>query len=467
MTVSGLEINDSKVVLLALKKAGSLLRVSGFVQKDLAPGTIEDGIIKNKEELIKILKLLKKQARPRAINSSYVIVSISESLVYLTTKVLPKIEEENLRETIEINLREFLPGKQEDIFWGFQEIEKVENGTEVLVSSAKKQTIETYLEVLNAANFIPVALEPSSLSVSRAFSKPQTALILTVEKTYAQATILDKGLVRFATAFRVSDAEKFFRNIKRVLDYYRAEKKTTNLPVILCGEHVTEDLAKQYGDYLKVEIKLAKKNMILEDQKLQEPIILGAALRGLTDQKDDKSLSLLPLGSQEAYEEKRALRFLGGITNLAGITCILFLIIFFGFWGLLIYFNRSYDSQLSNLSKTKVDPQVSQIQKKIQEINPKLTYMKELIAGQTFVSPIFSEIKESAGAGISLTNISQAKDGKTITVSGVSKERDALAAFKDGLTNSKLFDKVDISETNAADNQISFTITLTKKAGKK
>jgi len=464
MQISGLEITDSKVALLSLKKAGNSLRVSSFLEKDLPKDMIKDGALQDKKGFVAILQSLKKEARPKAITSPYVIVSLPESLTYLTTKTLPKVEDVNIREAVEINLREFLPGKVDAIYWGFQEIGETSRGTEIMICSARKDVVDSFLQSLTESGFTPMALEPSSLSVARSFPHEITdTLVLTLEKSYTSAVVLEKGAVRFATSFVTEKPEDFSKEVKKIINYYRAEKKEATLKIMLASENISEDLLRGYREATSLQVEKASDKMILPDKKYKSPIVIGAALRGLISQKDDKNLSLLPVGSQEAYEEKRALHFWGGLTNLVGITCFLFLIIFIGFWGMLMYLNRSADSQLSVLSNKKIDPEITQIQKNLEGLNPKLAYMKTLLGAEDTTSSILGVIQTTAGSDITLNNIAQTKDSKTITVTGVSTSRDALSSFKSGLENSKLFSNVDISQTNAVDSQISFTLTLTKK----
>jgi Tfp pilus assembly PilM family ATPase len=464
MQVSGLEITDSKVALLSLKKAGNSLKISGFIEKILPPGTIKDGVLEDKKGFVTILQSLKRDARPKAVGSPYVVVSLPENLVYLTRRILPKVPEERIREAIEINLREFLPGKSENIYWGFQELGEESRGKEIQIASARKELVESYLGSFSESGFSPVALEPSSLSVARAFSNEiSDTLVLTLDGSYTSAVILEKGVVSFATSFAAEKPEDFSSQIRRIINYYRAEKKNATLKIFLASKNITDELLRQYRESTNMEVVKAADKMVLPEKNYKSPIVFGAALRGLIDQRDDRGLSLLPLGSHEAYEEKRALHFLGGIVNLVGVTSLLFLIIFFGFWGMLIYLNRSVDQQMASLATTKVDPEVTQIEKNLQTISPKLSYMKGLLGAEDPTPSILAAIQSSAGTDVILTNITQTKESKTTSITGSASSRDALSKFKDGLNASKLFTSVDISQTNAAASQISFTITLTKK----
>ncbi len=463
MQVSGLEITDSKISLLALKSFGNKLRVFTFAEKDLAPGVIENGILKDPQALASALLLLKKEARPKKVPSRYVIVSLPEDLVYLTIKPMPSLEPDKMREAVEINSQDFLPGDPKDIYWGWQEIVTREKGKGILIASSRKDNLAKFLESFSAASLIPIALEPFSLSSERAFNKIPQALIISVEKNYATAFVIAEDAIRFSTSFNFSDGMELVKQTKKVLNFYLAEKKIDNIPVFLAGSAATPEVIKGLSDHLKMEVKGTQEQMIFHEDRIKSPAVLGAALRGLISQKDDKNLSLLPVGTQEAYEEKRVLNFVGGVTNLVAITSFLVLLIFFGFWGFLYYLNGTLDQQIQNLSKSPTNSEQDEIQKNLQSINPKLSYMKELLAAETPFSAVLSTVNDAAGGGITFTSIALPKDGKTMTINGNAQSRDTLVSFKDTLNKSSAFSKVDFSSTTVGETNTSFTVNLTLK----
>ena len=469
MQISGLEINESNVSILSLNKSGHKLYVVSFARIELEPGTIENGILKKPEIMVKVLTSLQRLAKPKKVSSPYVIVALPESLVYQKITHLPNLEPEKLREAIEINLPDLLPGKKEAIFWGWQEIVGAQNKKEILVASALKENLTKYFGALNTAGFIPMAVESFSLSSARAFSKPMGGLIVSLEKNSATAFILDAGINRFATSFSLKGqkpTEILWRNIKRILDFYKAEKKISHLPIYLVGGSSTDEIAKYLSEKMGFEVKLTQELMVFPQGEVKSPAVMGAALRGLISEKDDTNLSLLPVGSKESYQEKRALKIIGGITNIFTITSLLFIILFGGFWGLLSYLNNVSANQLSNLAQAKVDPAVKDIQDTLKNLNPKLSYMKQLLTVKTPLADILLTIENAGAEGVSFVTITLPKEGKIMTITGNAQSREALAIFKDNLEKSKVFDKVDFSSTNVGEGSTSFTVNLTMESQK-
>jgi len=466
MQISGLEINESNVSILSLHRSGNKLYAVSFAKVELEVGTIESGILKKSEVLVKALTDLQHLAHPKKVTSPYVVASLPESLVYQRITHLPNLEEDKLKEAIEINLPDLLPGKKDDIFWGWQEIVGDQNRKEILVASALKENITKYFETLNKAGFIPVAVESFSLSSARAFIKPIGALFVSLEKNSATAFILEAGITRFASSFSLvgdQPGEMLWKNTKRILDFYKAEKRINSLPIYLVGSGSTLEIQELLEGKIGAEVKLGQELMVFPKGEIKSPAVLGAAIRGLIDQKDDTSLSLLPVGSKESYQEKRALKIIGGITNIFAITCLLFMMLFGAFWGFLYYLNNNTANQLSSISQTKVDPAANDIQDKLKTITPKLSYIKQLLASSNSIAGTLSIIKDAGAEGISFTAINLPKESKVIAVTGNAQSRDAIALFKANLEKSEAFDKIDFSSTNVGEGSTSFTVNLTLK----
>ena len=461
MQSSGLEINESKIALLSLKKRGGNLSISGTAVKDLPEGTIVNGVLQKTEIFTQLLSNLKKESQPKRISNSYVVVTLPEQLIYLTTKPMPEISEDQIREALEINLNEFVPGDKEDIFWGYQVVDG-KTSKEVILASIKKNVLQNYLKAISAAGFVPIAIEPASMAAMRAF-KPLKApvLVLEIDEKSVLASFLERGAVRFSTGFGY-DPKTIAVQIKKIISFYKAKSHVDEIDVMLSGkkaESALELLKTDLGDF----VKLSQDEMLLKNNQNLSPVLLGSAMRGLLEQKEDRNLSLLPVGTAEGYQEKRALHFVGGISRLIIIVSILFIAIFYGFWGLLIYLDHTTTNQLASTTKTKVDPQISDIAKNLSTLEPKIAYIQKVTGSFSPMAPYLTAIQSAQPSNVTLTGITLTKASNVINVTGNAVNRDALAAFKDGLDSSKTFSKVALGSTNVGESNITFTINLSIK----
>lgn len=399
--------------------------------------------------------------------SPYVVAALPENLVYITHKSFPNLDREQLQEAITLNLADLLPGEAERIYWGWQEFLTTDKKKMVTFASARKDLLEPYLTSFSEANLIPIAMEPSSLAAARAFGKKLEAVLVVAEKNCATVIIIKDATVQFAAGLAVDwqDKKAFFKEIGKILNFYRAENPEAKIKLILAGSAGAADLGQELANHLQQTVAMLDEEAILKDERIKSPIVLGAAARGLLDEKNDTNLSLLPVGTQEAYEEKVALNFFGGITNITATVCLLFLLMFFGFWGFLIYLRGATAEQMATLTKTKTSVRITDIQKQAAAVNPKLELMQNLIKQQTAWSPIFTAIKNAVSEGIGITNLTWGKQSDQLSLSGNAQSREALAAFKDGLNAASRFSAVDLSSTNLNESQnINFVINLKIKS---
>lgn len=462
MQISGLEINGSRISILALKKRGNVLNIASLAEKELPENTIVNGVLKKPEIFIQLLSNLKKESKPRKITSPYVIVTLPDELIYLTVKPMPAIDEDQIREALEINLAEFVPGKPTEINWGYQVVEgKVSK--EVLLASVKKNILDEYLTAIAAAGYIPIAIEPPSLAAMRAFNRfDKPVLILEIDQSTVMAAFLDRQAIRFSSSFAY-DSKNFVGLLKKFINFCKAKSNHDEIEVLIAGIKATAIIVGDLEKNLGAPVLLAKDKMLFKNPHLNSPVILGAAMRGLMQQKDDHNLSLLPVGTAEGYEEKRALHFVGALTNLIVITCLLFAIIFYGFWGLLTYLNFTTNNQLTNANKIKPDAQTAEIQKNLTVLQPKFAYMQKVLATFKPMAPELQAIQAAAPSNVSLIGITLTKDSAVLNVTGNAQNGDALATFKDNLDGSKAFSKVTIASTNVAASGTNFTINLNLK----
>jgi len=436
------------------------LHVLSFATLELKDGIIENGILKNPRELTTALIALKKMGKPKKIGSNYVVVGLPEELVYLTVKPFPSIEEDDIRDALELNLREFMPGDSEKIFWGFQSIKTKENA-EVLLASVNHEALTAYLSVFANAKLTPVAVEPSSLASARAFKEISPSLLVDIDKKNVLVAAFSDKIVRYSNGFPF-DGENLALTIKKIIGFYKSKRELESVDIIISGRVSADEISK-LNKYTGENVLAAKEKLIFKNGEVSSPVVLGLAMRGLLEQKDDENLSLLPLGTAEGYEEKKALYSVGAIANLTTVVSILFIAIFIGFIVLLNYLSYSSDQQLSTLSSQKIDPQTTEAQKKLAALEPKVSYIKTISKG---VSPIGDKIQgvtSAAPDGINLKSVTMAKDTSTIQAVGTAQDRDTLGVFKDGLIENKLFSKVDLISTSVTDTSVDFTINIAIK----
>lgn len=469
MDISALEISDTNLRALRLGRRGNNLIVNRVAQVGLEGGIITGGVVNNPEKLAQVLRNF---LRANHFSESRWIISLPTQPVFTGYKTFPNLSPEALDEAVEINLGSILPGKQEEISWGWQEIEPQQQivGKEVMISSIAQKDLAGYIAAFSKTGIVPIAIEPKSLSIARVLGKLSNTLVLFLDGLNLTSVISSGGFPRFGRSFQIAADEKeqfksLISEIRRVINYYLTEQKQEKIEkVILDGEAATKELADSLTKALNLEVVLARDLFKIANQSLPSLALFGAGLRAQLPPDQDNNLSLLPVSAKEAGMEKRTLLFYGGLSNLIVITIVLFLLLFFGTWGFFEYLDRQATSQLESIGSNQTDnnSQVSEIIKTIQEINPTLTLEGSLEDQIGDWSPILSSIEAFRPAGVTITSLENAKDNLSITIIGAAQSREGLVSFRDILSNQDFAESVQMPTSNFGENQnINFTLILT------
>lgn len=477
MQTSALEISQHYLRAIRLGKDGNILKPTSIAEQVLPAGVIINGLIKNENAFLDNLNLLLKNFH-RA--SSHWIVSLPEAAIFTMHRLFPNIPSENLKETIEMNYLSFLPGNSENIYWGWQEIGLIENkkdgSKEVMLSSIKKEDLTTYLNCFAKAGITPMAIEPKSCSLARVFGKTQNILVIDIEKTTEDqpwiltAAILNNGFPRFAreVSLGAQPMEELLKVTRNVINYYLTEKKEAAITnIILDGNAASPAIAENLKTSFGIEVKFAGDLFKLFQNRPFSLALLGVGLRAAATQGEDDSLSLLPVGTQEAYQEKNTLQLLRGITNIVSITAILFLAIFFGAIALFYWLGGQADRQLSSLVKinqSKSDAQITEIQGVLKEVNPKIEIEAKLEDQTKIFSTVLKQIFASQPEGVTLSQVSLTREDQPFSLVGIAQTREALVNFRENLAKLSFVSSIQLPSSNTnQENVTNFTINLTLK----
>ena len=96
----GLDINDLSLKIVKLKKQHKGFGLDSFNEIKIAPGIIEDGVIKEEDILAKIIKSSYGSAKGGGIKTKYVVASLPEEKSFLQVIQMPKMTPEELKTAV-------------------------------------------------------------------------------------------------------------------------------------------------------------------------------------------------------------------------------------------------------------------------------------------------------------------------------------------------------------------------------
>lgn len=299
----GLDISDSSLKIIKLKKRRGVLGLASFGEAKIAPGIIEEGEIKDREALAQTIKETLNKVKGEKLKTNRVVASLPEEKAFLQVIQIPQMKEEDVEKAVYFEVENHIPLPIEEVCFDFQKVEPICNHLEhfdILIVALPKKIVASYVAVLKEAKLIPQVLETESLAIARALIKnevsPFPVLLIDLGATKTNFIIFSGNSLRFTSSFAIS-AQKFTEAISKALkiDLVEAEKLKLKYGLKEEGKErkifevltpsLTE-LSEEIKTHLNYYLTHALNENFSSNGKIVAKILLcgeGADLQGLTD----------------------------------------------------------------------------------------------------------------------------------------------------------------------------------------
>lgn len=443
--VAGLEISSDclRLTLLSQNKDKKPF-VAAAVEEPLKDGVVIEGAIKNREEFVKAVKKLVSQSKTRI---RYVIVSIPENRVFSKIFAFPKsIKGEKLKETMELSIGFQLPIKLDDAYLDWEKIE-CENKNEVLLGAVPKSVINEYVAALGPTGLKIVAVEFHLLSIARALPKNEKPVMILLDKPERMTVgVIKSNVLRFihTISYETVAKEKLNAELKRIINFYEGEYEQLSKIVALKKETV-KTIGKINDLHVETPFALQNENKSDAGKWL---VSAGAAVRGALPRKEDTLISLMPVGTEEAYEYQKATTFSNLIADIVTAASVIFLAVFMGGWFLMLSIQQSLINQYSLFSSLPVPQETVELETRARHLNFLLLQINELVKTTPMWSSAITEIRARTVPGIVLSNLIVNLPDMPITMQGTAKDRETINLLKRSFEASSSFAGANVPLTN-------------------
>lgn len=450
--IAGLEIKDAALRLAQFQQDGALKKNS----VPLEPGIIEDGRISDRGRLVRSLKQLREEFTS-AKEKLPVIALIPSSNVYAKVFSLPPLTENKMKEAARLNLESISPIEFKNAYADWQPVgARAKDGKiELLGAFVDKAVVDYYTQTLEAAGFLPVVVEFSALSIAR------------LAKQYASVVDLDKPHVAVHLS---SDGIDFmiFRNGNLYFDYF--------VPWRLIQEDnrsAREILFKDFKDIIIREIKKVVifyntrwggrlDNLILITQALQPEITKiikenfefeiielklsglssldpvwfaasGGAARGRLPRSKDNLISLMALGTEDAFLQSKIIFFVKMWRNAVLIVLTFIFLLFVGMDSFLARTVKGLADQLQGVLTVPGGAEVAGLREQAGKFNQLVE--KTLIAKERSPSflQVFSKVDNALPPGVTLDRLTIIVSDHSVFLVGRAQNERAALDFKNKL----------------------------------
>ncbi|MDM8552595.1 type IV pilus assembly protein PilM [Desulfobacterales bacterium HSG2] len=169
LPIIGLDIGSRSLKIGELAESKKDYSLKKFGMIDIEPGLIEDGTIKNPEEVAESIKKLFKMYKIKEPN---VAVSIGGYSIIVKTIVLETMEEEKLHEQIKTEAESYIPFDVSDVRLDFQILgENMENPNQmdVLLVAAKNEIVTDYVNLIKTAGLNPCIMDIDAFALQNIY----------------------------------------------------------------------------------------------------------------------------------------------------------------------------------------------------------------------------------------------------------------------------------------------------------
>lgn len=197
----GLDISDESLKFIELVSTKNGIRVGRHGEREIPPGVIESGKIKDPKRMEEILLSLRKEEGVK-----FVRVSLPEEQVYLFQLRLEKKGLKNVKEGIELALEEHVPIQAQEAIFDYDLVKEDAQSLEVQVAAIPQNVIEDYLLLFEHSEISVQSFELEAQALSRAVIKDgdmETYMIVDFGKKRTGIFIVSRGIVMFTSTLDV------------------------------------------------------------------------------------------------------------------------------------------------------------------------------------------------------------------------------------------------------------------------
>jgi len=198
----GLDLSDLSAKIVKLERKNGKYFFSFFGTFKIEKGLIEQGIIKDEENLVKNLEKGLKEIKAEKLKTKYAVVCLPEEKNLSQIIEMPDLPKEDLEKALLFEIENHIPFPVGEIYFDFIKLpSEKEKKCKVLISAYQKEIVNSYFRVLKKIKLEPVVFEPEILSLGRLILPSKDfVLVIDLGETRTNFGVFSEGILRFSTS---------------------------------------------------------------------------------------------------------------------------------------------------------------------------------------------------------------------------------------------------------------------------
>lgn len=246
----GLDITDHLFVYTQLEGKGRAAKLLSYGKKKIPVGVIEDGRVSDDGRVLEVFRAIQKETRQTSV-----YVSLPDQLGSFFKILIPQVPESDVRDHIEIKLKEMVLFSYDEMVLDFKVIKEKEGRLEVEAIVVPEDIGYVYKKLLMQAGFTDIRFRTNAQASAKAviLDGDDPHMVVVLEHNNASVSVVQSGDLVTSSSFKYEEHDLYDKIHAYHHDWNKEQGGTCddkNLKcVTLCGNK---------ADMVRLE-KLAKK----------------------------------------------------------------------------------------------------------------------------------------------------------------------------------------------------------------
>lgn len=200
----GLDISDKSIRFLGFRNERGGLRIDRYAERQLPPGIVEAGKIKDARKMKEALVALKEE-----YGLEFVRVSLPEEQAYLFEMRTPRVKKQDIKESVALQLEEYAPLKATEAVFDYELVRETSDSYILQVSAYPEPLAASYADIFLGSGLVPMSFEIEAQAIARAVTPKHnkgTSMIVDFGQTRSGIAIISEGIVVFASTVEIGGA---------------------------------------------------------------------------------------------------------------------------------------------------------------------------------------------------------------------------------------------------------------------
>lgn len=201
------QLNGNSIKGLQLIRRGGVVKAQGYCRAPLPKGLMTGDAISNSEQLAAFIEKTIEAPTFGKFSTRRVAITIPESKSFVRIIDIPHISESEVENTVLFEAESYVPMPMDQVYFDWKILSDNGKQMSILLVASPKETVDSYINVLESANLKVVSVEVESQSLCRALvptGSKETMLIVDVDSFKTNLIMVELGHLQFSSSIPVA-----------------------------------------------------------------------------------------------------------------------------------------------------------------------------------------------------------------------------------------------------------------------